>query len=178
MRYATLFVGAILCLCIACTGCHSAKTGGMKKASCLTAQSDSALVKAVGDSIASIITEAGKVTVCDSLPELPATTRRELTLSKGSVETLQFIIENPANFLTYRPVYGVFTPSVVYTFSGKKGREVKMECDFGLGKYRLIDASGKMICRYDMSGTALLRFTSALYPDDSLLKLTLESRQK
>lgn len=178
MRYATLFIGAILCLCIACTGCHSAKKGVMKKASCLTEQSDSAIVKALGDSVASIITKADKVIVNDLFEELPEGTPHELTLSKGSVETLKFIIENPANFLTYQPVYGVFTPSVIFTFKGKKGREVKMECDFGLGKYRLVDAKGDMICRYDMSGTSLLRFTAALYPADTILKLTLESLKK
>ncbi|MDE6555405.1 MAG: hypothetical protein K2K55_00400 [Duncaniella sp.] len=153
-------------------GFQSCQSLRMSRVSCLSALSDSTVTKVVGDSLGYILADPDRVTVSRKGAD------GELTLSKGSVETLRFLMANPANYASDRPVYGVFTPSLTYRFYGIKGRQLNVCCDFSLRKFSLVDADGKQIGRYDMADDELLRFSLGIYPDDSFLNLILQSRQK
>lgn len=131
---------------------------------------DSVASTTMGDSIYSIIVSAGEAKVTNLSISLPENCDKELTLKGDAVKTLLFLIENPANYSSDTPVYGIFNPSVTYTFTKGK-RIVTVAYDFGLKKWAVKNANGENIIIRDLKqGEELLRFTRILYPADPLLQ--------
>lgn len=55
----------------------------------------------------------------------------------------------------------------------KKKRKVNIELDFGLSKWRMVDAAGKLLTQKDMQSNNIqfVRFVRMLFPDDKTLCL-------
>ena len=161
MRIFAKLVAAIMCACIACTGCGCLKSD---KASCVrTCKSDSVMVAALGDSVSRVILDARNVTVVNTSTDMPDNAPKRLRLSTNAVKTLQFLLEDPANYRSDKPVYGSFNPSVIYTF-------ISVQCDFGLGKFAIVGKDGSRQAVYDLGNRDMLRFALTIYPSDRLLQ--------
>lgn len=173
MKLFAKIAAATLCLCIALSGCGCLRS---HKVSCVGNSADSlAMTKALGDSATRVILDAGEVTVYNSSKELPEKAGRELRLNSGAISTLKFLLQDPANYRSNNPVYGEFKPTVTYTFKWRR-KEIKVACDFGLGKYSVAGNDGRQLAMYDLRNVDMLRFALALYPDDKLLQAISKSR--
>lgn len=167
MRIFAKLVAAIMCACIACTGCGCLKSD---KASCVrTCKSDSVMVAALGDSVSRVILDARNVTVVNTSTDMPDNASKRLRLSTNAVKTLQFLLEDPANYRSDKPVYGSFNPSVIYTFKSHR-KEISVQCDFGLGKFAIVGKDGSRQAVYDLGNRDMLRFALTIYPSDRLLQ--------
>ncbi len=84
-----------------------------------------------------------------------------------------FLFFDSNNFKSNRVVYGHFSSSARFVFKASKKRIVYLEFDFGLRKWRMLDATGKIICISDMEETNLqfLRLVRLLFPRDITLNL-------
>lgn len=166
---------SIVCICIACSACDCLKSG---KASCIrTEGSDSTMIAALGDSISRIILNAGKAKAVNSSTDMPAESDKELTLNNPTIKTLQFLLEDPTNYKSNRPIYGQFNPSVSYTFYSHH-KQVTIACDHGLGKFAVVDKAGKQLAIFDIGNADMLRFALTLYPTDKLLKAINQTDKK
>lgn len=167
----------LLLVFMTCTSCIATQKKNVKRM--LHAQKEMACGNAVKDSIADIIVNskcivaqlqaqaAGDSVRTDSVCKVP----------KDMKTVLKYLFLDERNFQKNDVVYGPFTSWISYTFSICKHRTMVLEMDFGLRKWRLLDAEKKVVCCYDMTQTNLemLRFSRMLFPKDSSLKLIEEN---
>lgn len=173
MKLFAKIAAATLCLCIALSGCGCLRS---HKASCIVTSADSlAMTKALGNSATRVILDAVEVTAYNSSKDLPVNAKRELWLNSGAINTLKFLLQDPANYRSNNPVYGTFKPTVTYTFKSHR-KEIKVACDFGLGKYSVVCNDGRQLAMYDLRNNDMLRFALALYLDDKLLQAISKSK--
>ena len=132
---------------------------------------------AVGDSIQTIMM-SGKVTVMltttDSLKAHPILA----ALSREDTQVLRFLISDPQMFMESTQNYGVVMPQVRLLFEKSKSEKVEVGLDFGLRKWIMVDAAGKVVKQYALAKSDLLRFSHNLFHDDELLTNLYNSSKK
>ena len=127
------------------------------------------------DSVADIVLEAKKITVSLVGKSTIDSLRQDsvCVLSQKMVSVMQYLLFDPNNFKTDYIVYGHFKPWVSIEIISKKKRKVNIELDFGLSKWRMVDAAGKLLTQKDMQSNNIqfVRFVRMLFPDDKTLCL-------
>lgn len=167
----TLRISLAVALAIAAmvlTGCCTHRKGATGLGD-MSFGCDSAATALTGDSIYTVLMKAKKIVAIDKSTSLPKDCDSVKVLKPDAAAALRLIIENPENYRSDIPVYGLFKPSMEYRFSQGK-RSVTILYDFGLGKWGIADASGKLLLRRDLSNDDALRFSRRLFPKDTLLE--------
>lgn len=134
--------------------------------------------KVLSDSISNIIIDANKIS-CKLIKE-----NCEDSISKQNFmevpskfcPTVKFLFLNEQNFQSNDLVFGQFAPWVEYVFYAKKKGRVKLELDFGLRKWRLLNQENEQIFGGDMKemNMQFLYLTRLLFPNDEILNLLNE----
>lgn len=172
----TIFTRSLSMLLIVftmCTSCNASSKDEIKKL--FDSQKELGYGKVMKDSVASIIFDAKTVT-CELQSKNPADTLRQDSISKVPeklVPALQYLIANPDNYQSNDTVFARFNSWVCYKFEAKKKQVVYLEMDFGIKKWRLLDAKKKVICGSDMkeNNMQFIYFTRLLFPKDKTLEL-------
>lgn len=134
---------------------------------------DSLMTVALGDSICDIISNAK--TVNAEILGYKDTTFQTVDikkLTKEQVAILDFILNNPANVASNDTIFGKFLPNISFRFICKK-QEVYVVLDFGLGKWKINDVNGQLLCEFDLKSPEMLRFAHLLFPDDQFINSLL-----
>lgn len=94
-------------------------------------------------------------------------------LPKETYPVLDFLFWNPTNFESNDIVYGNFRPSVSYIIKERRNKQVTLQFDFGLKKWRILDKDSQVVLGADLKdeNLPLLRFTRTLFPKDTTLQL-------
>lgn len=156
-----------------CTSCNASPKSDMLKI--IESQKEAGYGKLMKDSVASIVFDAKAVT-CELQAKNPTDTLRTDSISKVPeklVPALQYLIANPDNYQSNDTVFARFNSWVCYKFEAKKKQVVYLEMDFGIKKWRLLDAKKKVICGSDMkeNNMQFIYFTRLLFPKDKTLEL-------
>ena len=164
---------AIAAIVLFCVDCQAVRKDNPKKNPCSEVSSECSSV--LGDSISDILFEARKIT-CRLVGKAPGDTLRRDTVRvvpARLVPVAQYLLADPYNFKTDNIVYGEFHAWASLEFDGRKKRRVRLELDFGLAKWRLLDAGGKQLCRRDMAANRrqFIRLVRTMFPDDLTLKM-------
>ncbi len=164
----------VLGMCSSC--CASPKE---KVSIFFTSQKEDGYGKILKDSIVSIVINAKTIT-CELQSKNPIDTLRQDTIKivpEKLHSIIQYLFFNTDNFQSADTVYAKFDSWVRYKFETKKKQAVYLELDFGLRKWRLLDANNKAICTQDMKelNTQFLYFTRLLFPKDLTLNLMSEN---
>lgn len=157
-----------------CVSCIASPRGG-KKGNVFLAQKDAGYGKMISDSVASIMFNARNIT-CELQSKNPSDTLRQDTVTVVPPRmhpVVHFLFFNESNFRSDDTVYGKFEPWVCYQFKAKRRKAVYLELDFGLRKWRLLDADKKQIGTADMKENSVqfLYLTRLLFPEDVTLKM-------
>ncbi|MBD5187555.1 MAG: hypothetical protein HDS96_00330 [Bacteroidales bacterium] len=139
---------------------------------------DSCVVKALSDSICNIITNADSITIArlkikgDTISE---TDRKKLNTYESTL--VNYIVTTPGYYQTNVPVYGLFFPQIEVSYKHKE-EAISMRYDLSLKKWYAYNNSGSELCGFDISDSSMLRFSSIIFPNDTLLEtlLTLPSK--
>ncbi len=126
--------------------------------------------KTLVDSAFRVISKASQVTF-SPIVSSGDTTRRatSVKIGKSDRSLVNFIVLNPRDMATNRPVYGVMFPTLSVRFSAKK-ETVYAKYDFGLRKWSVHDSAGNTIAVFDLYSDNMLRYAATLFPDDSYLQ--------
>jgi hypothetical protein len=175
MRF-TLFLAMAIAVIAASSSC-SAKSSNDKNKTDMITETDSIMQKAVGDSIYRVITKAKKIEVA-SLSLASDSTQQEVTKRIPSKEfsIVNFIVTNPKNYLSNKPVYGVFMPQFQATYTLKK-EVLSLRYDFGLRKWGVFDANGKEVAMFDLASDNMLRLACKYFPDNKFFYEVLMTRE-
>ena len=169
IRYLTM----LLIILSMCTSCVASPAGEIKDF--FESQKEDGYGKVINDSIASIMFKAKSIT-CELQSQNPADTLRTDTLVSVPTKmhpVVFYLFFNKDNFQSSDTVYGKFETWACFKFEAKKKQTVFLELDFGLKKWRLLDANKKVICAQDMkeNSAQFLHFTRLLFPKDLTLRL-------
>jgi hypothetical protein len=155
----------------------SAKAPNDKNVTNMITETDSIMQKAVGDSIYRVITKAKRIEVV-SLSLASDSTQQEVTKRIPSKEfsIVNFIVTNPKNYLTNKPLYGEFMPQFQATYTLKK-EVVYLRYDFGLRKWGVFDTNGVEIAMFDLASDNMLRLACKYFPDNKFFYEVLMTRE-
>ncbi|MDE6158728.1 MAG: hypothetical protein K2F69_01290 [Bacteroidaceae bacterium] len=148
------------------TSCSAYPNNASKHDNTTTAK-DSVMLKALGDSIYTVLTEAKTVSASLKLKTKDNNNDSivNVKVSKKDKYVLDFILSAPSNYVSDDTVYGKYVPNFSLTFNAAKGQSCIANFDFGLGKWNICDAKGKEIVRYDLPTTDVLRLANQLFPE-------------
>ena len=137
-----------------------------------SAETDSVMRDAVGDSIYKIITEAKKITA-EEIKLINDTTKNvknvAIDVKSKFVPLVLFILADPKIYRGDLATYANFMPCFKLTFIKKKETCI-LYFDFGLKKWKICDGAGKQIKMYDLSSDDMLRVANMLFPKNNLYK--------
>lgn len=161
----------VFLLLMTVSACHAAKTSRV-------VQTDSCLVKALGDSISQIVTSAKSIKAyvwkSENHKDIKTNAKR---LNKSQRGILHFILADSCMVKGNAIVYGKFTPCLGFVFKKSCSKKVYIDVDLGLGKWSVNDRNGKLIKQFDIEGNDLLRFSAMLYPSDEFIMGIYNNRQ-
>lgn len=157
-------------LCISC-----AASDKKEFKTILTANKENGYAKVLNDSVANIILDAKRVT-CYLQSKTQEDTLRQDSVNKlpsKVVPVFQYLILRPENFSSDHVVYGNFENWVCMKIEASRKKVIFIELDFGLSKWKLLDADKKQILQRDMkeNNILLLDFVRMLFPNDLSLKI-------
>ncbi|MCH5224978.1 MAG: hypothetical protein J1D77_03220 [Muribaculaceae bacterium] len=137
---------------------------------------DTILQNALEDSVCHIILESKKITIT----QLPFQSDSTIPLSSKKIKQknlslIRFIVNNPENYLSNKPVYGEFIPQIEVKYNLKK-RIIVLKYDFGLRKWGVFDHEEKCIAMFDLASDDMLRYACQLFPDNTFFSDLLLSR--
>lgn len=137
---------------------------------------DTCYKKFVSDSIVAIIDEAkdAKFVLHTALQD--SMSKDTVRVSKKIDAVVRFVIFDDGSFQSDNAVKGMFRPWTTIIFECKKKKSVSVELDFGLWKWRIVDAGGKVVCTRNMGGNRkqFFRIVGAVFPDNQKLKIYYE----
>lgn len=134
-------------------------------------QKEEGYAKCLNDSVANILINANKIN-CQLMLERDSTDTDSVVKLPSKLNIIvKYLFLNKDNFQSNSTVYGLFHPWVIYKFQQKK-KELSLELDFGLKKWKLIDAKNEVIAQGDIKQDyfELLRFTTMLFPNNTKLQ--------
>ena len=171
--HTTLHIGVVLLIFMACINCHAKSRN--KSQYVFQTEKHLGYGKVLKDSIADMITNAKKVT-CQLVAQNPTDSLRNdsiCELPKELTPVAQYLLLDPANYKTNAIVYGIFRPWVSLCFEARKKQRIYAEVDFGLAKWRLLDADMRPICMFDMKENRpqFKRLVRLVFPNDKTLEM-------
>ncbi len=143
-------------------------------------ETDSVMRAAVGDSIYRIITEAKKIKAEEIVLTNDSTKSANPVAKdlKGKfVYLVQFVLSSPKNYSSDVASFGSFMPCFKLTFVKKKEACV-LNFDFGLKKWSICDASGKVLKKYDLPSDDMLRIAQMLFTENKLYNSLLNTDKR
>ena len=161
------------CLLLPSCGCMKRNCAKKNLATPTVELFDSCMSKVLSDSICNIIANADCVTIAklqikgDTITE---SNQKELESHERAL--INFIVTNPAYFQSNHPVYGLFYPQISISYK-HKSEKVTLRYDLSLKKWSAYNSSGNEMCRLDISDNSMLRASSIIFPNDTLLKTLL-----
>lgn len=156
-------VPAIIAALLTCSACIAHRD---QKSKCTACRTTLIPTDKLGDNIVSLIRNAGDISV--SLNDNGTTVTRT-RIGKPCRHLLRFIITNPANYESDKPVYGKMMPNLTITLSHKRQR-CTLAYDLGLRKWAVYDSADSLIARFDMApGNDMARFADMLFPDNKTI---------
>ena len=137
---------------------------------------DSVVTAAIGDSICDIISTAKTVNAeilgfKDS--SFVAVENKQLT--KEQIAILDFLLDNPVNVASNDTTFGRFMPNISFRFISKR-KEIYVELDFGLRKWKVKDVNGQVLKEFDLKSPEFLRFARTVFPNDEFINLMLNQQ--
>ena len=173
MNQAALNIGIILLIFMTCINCNAKPKS--KSHSIFQTEKHLGYGNALKDSIADIVINAKKAT-CLLVAKSPTDSLRNdsiCELPKELTTVAQYLLLDPANYKTNTTVYGIFRPWGCFCFEAKKKQRIYAEVDFGLAKWRLLDADMRPICMFDMKENRpqFIRLVHLVFPNDKTLEM-------
>jgi hypothetical protein len=162
------------------TGCSAHPNSANAPVDQPLSETDSVMRAAVGDSIYRIITEAKKVKAEEIVltTDSVKTTKSAAKDVKGKfIYLVQFVLSSPKNYGSDLASFGNFMPCFKLTFVKKKEICV-LNFDFGLKKWSICDASGKVIKKYDLPSDDMLRIAHMLFTENKLYNSLLNTDKR
>lgn len=159
---------------ILCTSCCKASDREVPQ-SIFVSQKENGYGKVLTDSVVNILLKSNRIQ-CELQSKNPIDTARTDTsriLPSDMRSVLRYLILQESNFNSNDTVYGHFETWVSYKFQMNKKKIVYLQLDFGLHKWRMLNANKAIITEQDMKENNLqfVHFTRLLYPEDKTLKL-------
>lgn len=136
-------------------------------------QVDSVMKFSIGDSVSNIILEAKIITLTRLQEDKDVLTMK---LDSKQKDLTKFLISTADNYRQNTIVFGLFMPSLYFTFF--KGKEnVKVYFDFGLSKWKIVDEEKKIVAIFDLKSNEILRLCNTLLPQDEFLTFILKQKE-
>lgn len=143
-----------------------------------TANKDSIMRKAVGDSIYTIISGAKRIKAGVIKMELDSTYQKEELIVKAKyIPLVKFVLSDPKIYNGSTPAYGSFMPCFSLTFIKKKESCVA-KFDFGLKRWAICDDKGTNLKTFDLSSDDMLRVANLLFPDNKHFQSLINVEKK
>ena len=142
----------------------------------MNSEIDTCFKKYLSDSIVAIIDDAKSVRMELHAALQDSASTDSVRVSKEIGGLVKFVILDDDSFLSDAPAKGLFRPWATIVYEGKKKKTVSVELDFGLWKWRIVDAERKVICTRDMGKNKkqFFRIINTLFPENQKLKTYYE----
>ena len=129
---------------------------------------DNMIAKKIGVEPARIIMEADSIVANLTVWETDSFPPKLLSPCMCSV--VQYTLCQPVMYLTDKRVYSAFYADVrLVVYKGNSF--LTIELDYNINKWRLIDDSGKQICRHDLRNSELLTIMHELWPESKNINI-------
>lgn len=141
-------------------------------------ESDTLVVKELGDSICSLLERARKIRAFTiTLPGDSLTHIQSVSVPTTDKALVKFIVTDPANYETDVVTYGKFAPQFGMSFSTRKAA-VFIYYDFGLHKWQIKNDKGDVILERDLKSRDMFRYARIIFPDNDFFNALYQEEQK
>ena len=142
-------------------------------------ETDSVSVPRLGDSIASVIKNAEKVTArLIAYGDTAAANAKTVELSpKRASDLKKILVTDRENSESDKLLFGRFLPNISFYF--QNGEKVcTVFCDFGLRKWQVKNAGGEILHSFDLKSKEILQLAGKLFPEDEYISEMLKTKNK
>ena len=136
-----------------------------------TIPKDNVIAKQIGINFAEIILSADSIVANLTVWENDTLPQKVLPPCKYSV--VQYTLCQPVMYSTDKRVYSAFYADARLFFYKAK-TFLTLELDYNINKWRLLDESGKQICRHDLKNSELLSLLHEIWPESKNINIKYE----
>lgn len=132
---------------------------------------DNVIAKQIGINFAEIVLSADSIVADLTVWENDTLPKKVLPPCKCSI--VRYTLCQPIMYSTDKRVYSAFYADARLIFY--KGKTfLTLELDYNINKWRLLDESGKQICRHDLKNSELLSLLHEIWPDSKNINIKYE----
>ena len=132
---------------------------------------DSVIAKQIGGGAAEFILTADSIVADLTVWENDTLPQKVLPPCKCSI--VQYTLCQPIMYSTDKRVYSAFYADArLIIYKGKTF--LTLELDYNINKWRLLDESGKQICRHDLKNSELLSLLHEIWPESKNINIKYE----
>ena len=132
---------------------------------------DNVIAKQIGINFAEIVLSADSIVADLTVWENDTLPKKVLPPCKCSI--VQYTLCQPIMYSTDKRVYSAFYADArLLIYKGKTF--LTLELDYNINKWRLLDESGKQICRHDLKNSELLSLLHEIWPENKNINIKYE----
>ena len=132
---------------------------------------DNVIAKQIGINFAEIILSADSIVADLTVWENDTLPQKVLPPCKCSI--VKYTLCQPIMYSTDKRVYSAFYADAhLFIYKGKTF--LTLELDYNINKWRLLDESGKQICRHDLKNSELLSLLHEIWPESKNISIKYE----
>lgn len=129
------------------------------------------ITKHIGDGPAGVVMNADSIVASLTLWENDTLSPKKLSPCMCSI--VQYTLCQPVMYSTDKRVYSAFYADArLFIYKGKTF--LTLELDYNINKWRLLDESGKQICRHDLKNSELLSLLHEIWPESKNINIKYE----
>jgi len=136
-----------------------------------TIPKDNVIAKQIGINFAEIVLSADSIVADLTVWENDTLPQKVLPPCKCSI--VQYTLCQPIMYSTDKRVYSAFYADARLKIYKDKSFLI-LELDYNINKWRLLDESGKQICRHDLKNSELLSLLHEIWPESKNINIKYE----